>query len=427
MAAPGLFDDLIRAALGALILAACVIVAVYDAALLHSMTTELHFNDFGKFYGSARLFLAGRDMYGPSQATWMLVGHGQHQQFWDMNPPHLHLLLLPLAWLPAFHAFLVWAGFSVVSLMAAAWLIVRELRLRVTPIGLLWTALAVAACAPTGTLLVTGQLSWLFLWPATVGWIAVRRGAWTKAAIVWGVLASVKPFLLVLPVYVALRRQWRAGAMSVATITTCYGVGIVVFGLDAHRAWFMALRDSSAWAWAAMNGSLLGLASRTLAPSPYLAPLVNAPRAISLVWLTLSLGGAAVTAWALMQRETDPDRDLLLLLLLGLLVSPLGWIYYAWWLLGPALAVVSARRWTAWFTASASGFFMPVLLTTLGQPSGWLTLTIGSIYTWTLVFAYIGTVAARDSSVLPPERRQELKPLDGDLGQVLRAQAANPN
>src|SRR5688572_20635915 len=110
-----LAGDLIRLAIGIVVLGAIWICLTYYAAVVQFMFTKMHMNDFGKFYYSTRLFLEGQDMYGVSPATGIEVAENEVRQFWNMNPPHFHLLLLPLARLPPIPAFAVWGGLSLVA------------------------------------------------------------------------------------------------------------------------------------------------------------------------------------------------------------------------------------------------------------------------------------------------------------------------
>src|SRR5262245_25929345 len=74
-----------------------IIAFMWDAALLQMMTDKLHMNDFGKFYYATRAFLEGRDMYAPTVATDLKLDLVPDLQFLDLNPPHFHLLIVPLA------------------------------------------------------------------------------------------------------------------------------------------------------------------------------------------------------------------------------------------------------------------------------------------------------------------------------------------
>src|SRR5262245_28505683 len=121
-----------RATLAIAALALCVGWLLYYAVLATYMVQRLHMNDFGKFYYSARLFLDGQDMYGPSPATAIPVAGTETRQFLNMNPPHFHLVMLPLAELPPGVALSVWSVINLLALILSLRLISREL-------GISWT------------------------------------------------------------------------------------------------------------------------------------------------------------------------------------------------------------------------------------------------------------------------------------------------
>jgi hypothetical protein len=97
----------------------CVIAFLWDLVLVRVMVT-LNMNDFGRFYYSARAFLAGQDMYAPSPATPLGAGQiGGAQQLLNLNPPHFHLLVLPLAQLSPNVAVTVWMLASTCALVVS--------------------------------------------------------------------------------------------------------------------------------------------------------------------------------------------------------------------------------------------------------------------------------------------------------------------
>jgi hypothetical protein len=83
---------------------------VVHVMLVDVVARRLHMNDFGKFYYAARLFLDGPNMYEPSPATFIPVGPKAVHVFLNLNPPHFHLLVLPLSVLPVETAGVIWQG-----------------------------------------------------------------------------------------------------------------------------------------------------------------------------------------------------------------------------------------------------------------------------------------------------------------------------
>ena len=372
----------------------------YQALLARTMYLALDMNDFGKFYYSARLFLAGEDMYGPSPATGIPVSAYELQHFWNMNPPHFHLLILPLALLTPGWALLAWWALGLGALVASLRAIARALDLRWTARGAFWTIFWLVVFSPTSITVFTGQLSLLLMLPVTLAWAAARRGAWTRAAVLLGVAASVKPFLAIFVAWLLLRRREREASVMAATIAGGFAAGLLVFGDGPLRSWLEVLASMN-WSWVPLNGSVAGLLSRTLSDSPRFVPVVEAP----LVSWAVSLGAAAAIglgALAVFARDRSPraiDRAFAGLLLTALVVSPLGWIYYLFLAAGPLFALWRtfearpSRARDALLVVAVPGLIWPVAMTGLWRMTPWGAPTFGSIYAWTML-ALLGAVVA---------------------------------
>ena len=369
----------------------------YDTALAKAMLS-LEMNDFGKFYYSARHFLEGVDLYAIGPATMVPMSDLEWLRLENMNPPHFHLLILPFSlWGPRV-ALAGWTIASVTSLTLAARLVINDLgRPMITRWRLAFLVFVFVAWVGTGSLIVTGQLSWILLWPLTMSWSAMRRGHWLKSGMLVGLLASVKPFLGVLFVYFVIRRQYRAAVAGLLALASAFLMGLAVFGIAAHVSWIRALRGID-WSWLAMNGSLLGFVTRVFSRSPQLVPLAAQPDVIIPLWLVAAALGLAVTLVAVVRRRCEVDRAFLLLLVASLLFSPLGWVYYAWFLIPPLVAICGQglfHRQRAWLIPALVAGLWPVPLTVIGQPSALATITLGSIYFWG--FLSLWTAVLRDS------------------------------
>lgn len=371
----------------------CAGAFVLDVVLMRAMTDGLHMNDFGKFYYSARWFLDGRDMYAPSPATDLRFVEAPELQFLNMNPPHFHLLVLPLARLQPEHAVTIWIGVSLLALVAAVLLIAREARVAWTPVRVLAAAAAVLVFAGTQSFFATGQLSLLLLLAVTIAWVAARHGRWTLAAAVLGVSLGIKPFLLVFVPYLLLVRRFRALAVALATAAASVALGLLVFGVDAYRSWYRALGQSGDWAWTVMNASIFGFLRRAFDAQPIVTPVVVAPALVRFLWIVAAAVVGLITVAVVIRDRTASavDRAFGLLLVAAQLISPLGWIYYLWLPAGPVAALAlrprperpplrGARRALAF--GAAVGFAWPMPFLMAFQPHAWATLCVASMYFW---------------------------------------------
>src|SRR2546422_10029686 len=130
---------------------------VWNALLFYELAQH-NATDFSQFYYSAVAFLQGLDMYGSSAAA--LAGM---KELRNMNPPHFHLLLLPLALLPAGLALALWGVARLLSLLASLRLIIREVGLALTPWQWRPGGLALVSVIGTPRVLLPGQTSVLLL------------------------------------------------------------------------------------------------------------------------------------------------------------------------------------------------------------------------------------------------------------------------
>ncbi|HKZ06064.1 MAG TPA: glycosyltransferase family 87 protein [Methylomirabilota bacterium] len=392
---------------------ACLALLAWNAALVLVMERGLVRSDFGKLHASARAYLAGRDMYDLGPATLSPVrGMGgdilHYIQFLNLNPPHFHLILLPLAPLPGRWALLVWGLVSLTCLGLSLRLIVRETEVVLTPWRRRLAALALLGFAGLGAVAVTGQVSFVLLLPMTLAWIRARRGSWAEAGVYLGLVMSVKPFLGIFLPYLMLRRRFDALGAALNAAAGAFLLGLGVFGWDAHRSWIAGL-SAVTWEWVAMNASLLGFLKRVLAPSAYYAPLLDAPGLIGPAWLLLSAAIAVVsfTVTATDAGERGVDRSFAVLLFAALLISPLGWTYYWWLALGPMVALAAAwnpaaqgapisstARWRrTLLVIAAPGLIWPLPATVAFQPNPWATLLTGSAYFWATLALWAALIA----------------------------------
>lgn len=315
----------------------------------------------------------------------------------NMNPPQFQLLIRPLTTLPVETAAAVWRALNVASLVACLWFLGRRA-------GDRWSAAdlgAALAWAPMQSAIVLNQVTWI-LWPLLLwAWWCWRNDRWTAGAIGFGLALSLKTFLGVFLVWLALRRQWRAVGVSLVSAAAGTGVGILAYGPSAFRAWIASLGGVE-WTVAVMNASIRGLLRRTLGgDTSGLTPVASAPHLVTPIFLAAAAAVLAVTF--VRTRRASVDDSWPPLMAGALLASPLGWIYYIWWMLpGIAPSRLLLRAPLLW---------LPMVVVIWGQPHAWATVTIGSAYTWGLLMAWWYGIV-------------RIRPVDA--GQVVERDAAAP-
>jgi alpha-1,2-mannosyltransferase len=384
----------------ALVIALSIWGAFWHAALFAVMKSA-EYADFGRFYYAASLWRKGGSLYAPSVATWVNTGPSTGVHLWNLNPPHVSLVFLPFSMLTVEHAYLGWALATSLSLALSAWLIVNQTAYRpgladTVLIGAFaFTATPTLAYAGTGNL--TGPLTLLITWT----WSSWRSGRSTATGIGVGLAWSIKLFFVPLVVYLFAKRQWRSGALAIATGAAAFVLGLAVFGTSELMAWTRALADVQ-WPWLALNSSIAAPLTR----AAYVAnqESTTAPEIAKALHIGLTASaGFALTGLVAALRDDDRDRSFLLLLVTCLLTFPLGWVYYWWVFAGPLVASWGRRPIRIGFCASLPGWLIPTALI-WPYSSVLFALTIGSVYSWSLLALWTGVVI----STLSPSRPADL-------------------
>ena len=332
--------------------------------------------DFHQFFQSTEAWRSGAPMY-------TAVAQGDRVVY-NLNPPHFHFLILPLLALSTPQAFAVWTLAGIACLAAVLWRILPEwfarLREPLWPVALFGWLFVTPV---TAAVLVTGAPVWVLLPLLWAARSAHRKRSLLRAGILLGVLASIKPFLLLLLPWLALRREWRVVAACTGVLLAAIGIGLVAFGFHAYVDWWHGVRASEGWAWGQLNASLAALTSRSFSTTPYWTPLSTALPAWT-IWMILVVAVLVVTAQQI--GTISLDRGWPLLIATALLVNPLGWIYYIWWLIplliGRPIGAVTLAGF-ALLTVAPWAIFA-------GQPSVLLTVTLAASYVWGLLLVWAG-------------------------------------
>lgn len=404
-----------------------VFVCVGWVALLAVVTlfTVVPENDFGRFYCSALAFVRGEDMYTwwpATPATWkywmMLEGETFYLDLYNMNPPHFHLLLLPLVPLGPEWAMAVWLLLGLGCLGLTLHLANRAGQIQWSEVakGLLMLLL----CGEMGqSMAKLGQVSLLLALMVTLVWWHERRGEWTAAGIWLGLGIAFKSFLLVLVPYFVLTRRWRLLGVALLSALASFALGVLVFGLDNHRTWLAGVGSSDAWVWWPNNASLMAALARTFSENAMFEAVTALPMStVKLLWVLLGgLMGLATLVVAIRGRNAlRTDRAHALLLTGCVLFSPLGWNYYFWLPLAPLLVVlvgwlcetpqegpapgVRQARWTLLIVA-ALAYSVPLAFITTFQPASWATCLIGNAYFWAAFLVWLALLLDGWNGKLP--------------------------
>lgn len=278
----------------------------------------------------------------------------------NLNPPFFSVLLAPLTVLDIASFNRLWACLSVISSLAAVWLVLSEFGLVRTGTRRrafetwLVTSAALYLWFPSWANFLFGQVSFILMLPLVLCWRAMRQGRDTQAGLYLGLLMGIKLFFGLFLVSLLLARRWRVLATALACLLLTVLIGLYPVGVAAYRDYMAGLGQMD-WAASNLNGSWQAYVSRFLGGSRNV-PMWHAPMVAR--WLTwagqLVLGCALlVTILRAAAVRVDGDEgvsdsarrmtltDLVFALTMPamLLMSPLAWVYYYSWLVLPAALV----------------------------------------------------------------------------------------
>ena len=340
-------------------------------------------SDFEIFHESGRVWLAGGSAY-PAHTT------GPNHTVPHLMPVFGLLALLPLKW--AITVWLVLNG----SAAWFSWKLIRQtLGLEVPRnVGILAFVLVLASL-PSLQQLRYGQVGWVLMPLFTAAWVMAREGRHARSAALMGTVMTLKPFFGVWLAYYIVRRHWQA-----ALIATVVAGGLILasIGVQGAEMWWqwkaLALRD---WYGHHDNASVMGVIARTLGRHP---PLW--------VWGLGCVPILALAAWTLRRQPRNVDRDWLMVCGAALLLSPIGWRYYACFLLGPVVATLHQRQWPVRHLVALAAFaFLPALYGTnspsssVVPASAIVRATVSSVAGWTLLWVWISMTRTPKPSAVP--------------------------
>jgi hypothetical protein len=112
-------------------------------------------------------------------------------------------------------------------------------------------------------------------------------------------------------------------------------------------------------------------------------------------------------------RDRDLDRSWLLVMAGALLWSPLGWVYYGWFLMPPLAVMALSGRLTTGMRLWLGLWLWPPFSLFLARSRAPIAATLGSVYFWGLLALWISTAyhssvdaAPNRSSSVPDDRRE---------------------
>jgi hypothetical protein len=279
-------------------------------------------------------------------ATWPLTEKGGFS-----NLPVVGWLYVPFMLVDEEWAGWVWSALGMAALLGAWALLVQTFRLDALCKALLLFLFLING--PIVNSLREGQTSHVILLFLVAGLVLWRRNHSYAAGLAFGFGALIKLPLLLLGLYFVLRQRWAIVAGGATVIGVAAVLSLLLFGIDGNIGWFQEWVVPylggyiPAYNVQSVDGFLVRLSMGEeflIHWDPPLVPTSFHRIARSCILLAL-FGGSFFLIWRANRRAaiaTDKDgpspRDMLELVLmisLALITSPISWTHYYVWLLIP--------------------------------------------------------------------------------------------
>jgi hypothetical protein len=348
---------------------ALALLAAIGFCVANSVNALRKGGDFQAFLVAGRRMLAGAPLY-----TGSSVGDGVT---W---PPFLGLFFVPFAALDASSAVaarLAWYLFGLVCLAGGVRFWARTCshgraeRLEISSAAVFLPLLCVFF--PLQTNFEHQNLNPLLLLLLGAATFAIARRRAALGGVLVGTATALKAFPALLIVYLVHRRIWAAAAAAAGTAVTLTLLPILRYGRESYvRQLEMWWRISNGgWPTRGNNQSLFAAVDRLVTgfAEPHDMASGSPITAIVVAALALALLATFVVAtWGARSRADDVPRELAMITLLAVLLSPIAWEHY-WVLLFPAFFVAYAEtalrprlRAVLWTAAVLTSVLTPMTL-----------------------------------------------------------------
>lgn len=318
---------------------AVALFALLSSGVAGIATRYYGYSDAAYFYQDVALWRTAGELYPRGTEAGL-----------NLNLPHVAALFWPLSFVSIGTAWAVWQALQIVCACDMLRRVMSEARRCFSPeiVALL------VICPATIAQLAMAQTGWALAWLVSMAWYA-RLGRPGLCGLWLGLAIAAKPFLLVLLVWLALRRRWRDAVVCAVVVGLVFAIGLGVAGANAYRVW-LARAGNIRWEHWALNWSLVG-AWRRAAPA-------GIPDVVLYALLTAVL---VLLFYRLREMPLTSPAGWVVALSSSLLLSPLGWGYYLWILLAPLATWLSEdrRRMSAPVCASIALFWVPPALVPL--------------------------------------------------------------
>ena len=281
--------------------------------------------DFATLWAAARDFSLGGSLYQPAAVA------ANHFGAVFKVPPFYGMLLLPFARLDLRSALMLDRVLDVVLYLSCASVLALWLRPRLgARVAVAAVAVVLGLMQPAFDSIAYGQIDLVLLALLTVALLAWRAGQPAAVGLAVALATLLKLYPLVLVLFLAARREWKALAWTAGALVALVGVAVAAMGWREHVVYATEVlpRIGGGTGWVenqTVNGFLCRLLAGARRPEPVHDRLIDA-----LTWTAFALAAGVSTLVAARRAEPDAGAELSfgLFLVVMVLAVPAAWIHY---------------------------------------------------------------------------------------------------
>ncbi|WP_131783572.1 glycosyltransferase family 87 protein [Legionella gresilensis] len=280
--------------------------------------------DFVSFYASALAYNNHSNPYTALSATFLSTNEKLPI---NLNPPFFMEFIRPLALLNYKDAVILWSvSIFILGLIGAYF----SFKLTLKPVFFrkhwFYCLMMYLAFYPTIMSINLAQIGGLLLFFIIIGYFFYRKNNNFYAGILWGIIISLKLFPALLFIFAWKEKRYQVVVIMIITCLIAHLIPIFTYGINIYSLYFSLLRRvlwySDSW-----NASIYGFLFRFLVdpysrnPDLWLVQLIYYITFISgLIWYIKRLN--------YLDLDRNNHRSFCLTLVVMLVLSPLGWLYY---------------------------------------------------------------------------------------------------
>ena len=409
----------------------CIVLVCLYSLLFHFIFTHSIRIDYSSFYSCSKALFQGDNPYQSLYTTYLPT---VKKISLNINPPIVLMLFMPLSKMGYSASLILWSSISIVFGLITASVSFKLafkpafLRQHRTSLYLIYFAFF-----PPIINLAIGQLGTLIGFFVITGYYFYTKKQDIPAAIMWGIIIAMKFFPGLLFFYALKQRRYKVMGIMAVTVAIISIIPYLAYGAGIYSNYFNMLSHLT-WYGDNWNASFNGFLFRVLTDAhstaidlflvKYLYVILFF---ISLIWYLKKIDSKTdATAQALSSNvnrvPSDNHHAFSLTLVMMLLMSPFGWIYYF-----PLMILPLCLTWSdvsALHAGKKMRFAWILCLFLINFPMNYLPIqhVTSGIEQWTLhSFYFYGLcllvyLLTRANSNMTCEKRQKQTPLPASNG-----------